>query len=106
MLTDGIVVLITASSEKEAQKIGNKLIKENLVACANIIPGIQSIFKWKRDVCQEEELLLILKSKMDKLDDIITMVKRMHSYQVPEIIALPIVGGAEDYLQWMEESIN
>ena len=106
MSFEGIVVFVTASSEKEAQKISDKLIKKKLVACVNIVPGIQSIFRWKRKIYQEEELILMMKSSLSKFDEIVTEVKHYHSYDVPEIIALPIVAGAEDYLQWVEESIT
>ena len=106
MAIEAIVVFVTVSSEKEAQKISDKLIKKKLVACVNIIPGIQSVFKWKRKIYQEEELLLIMKSSLSKFDEIASEVKHHHSYEVPEIIALPIIAGAEDYLQWVEESIT
>ncbi|MBN1349758.1 divalent-cation tolerance protein CutA [candidate division KSB1 bacterium] len=99
-----IVVLITASSDGEAREIGSYLVEKRLVACANIIGDIQSIFRWQGKVETEREVLLVLKSAMPKLPEIIKETKRMHSYQVPEIIALPILGGSQDYLNWIHES--
>lgn len=106
MSIEGIVVFITASNEKEAQKISEKLVKKNLAACVSMITGVHSVFQWKRKIYEEEEVLLIVKSGLNKFDEITNEVKRIHSYQVPEIIALPIVTGAEDYMVWVEESIT
>ncbi len=99
-----IVVLITAKDSQEAQRISQQLVAEKLIACANILPGIQSIFWWESKVDQASETLLILKSQKRLLPKIIKRVKELHSYQVPEVIALPIVGGHKDYLDWVEES--
>ena len=96
-----ITVLITASSEEEAGRIGKTLVGEKLVACANIIPQIRSIFSWKGDICDENEVLMILKSKESLFQQIKERVKMLHSYEVPEIIALPIHSGSEDYLNWI-----
>ena len=97
-----ITILITASSEEEAGRIGKTLVEEKLVACANIIPKIRSIFSWKGEICDEDEVLMILKSKESLFRQIEDRVKTLHSYEVPEIIALPIHSGSEDYLRWIE----
>ncbi len=99
-----IVIFIAAGSEEESKKIAHALIKEKLAACVNIIPQVQSLFLWKKNTCIEEEVLLIVKSKMTLFDEIIDRVKQLHSYEVPEIIALPVIGGSDDYLQWVQES--
>ncbi len=99
-----IVIFITAGSQEESEKIANALVKEKLAACVNIIPQVRSSFLWKKKTCVEEEVLLIVKSKMILLDEIINRVKQLHSYEVPEIIALPVIGGSDDYLQWVQES--
>lgn len=99
-----IVVLVTAKDSKQAQKIAEKLVSQKLIACANIVKGIQSIFWWEGKVDRAQEALLILKSKKSLLKKIIKAVKSVHSYQVPEVIALPIIGGNEDYLKWIDES--
>jgi periplasmic divalent cation tolerance protein len=98
-----IVVFITCSSMKEAEKIGNSLVEKRLVACVNIMPEIKSIFLWKGKITKEKEVLLIAKSRMELFDSIQNEVRELHSYEVPEIIALPIEAGAEDYLEWIKK---
>lgn len=96
-----IVVFVTASSSDEAQKISLSLIEKKLIACSNIVAPVKSIFFWENKICTENEVLMILKSTRQHMAQIISEVKKLHSYQVPEIIALPIIAGAEDYLQWI-----
>ena len=105
-MTETIVVLVTVGSDKEAQKISKALVEAKLVACVNAVPSIQSIFRWQGKMCEDSEILLIAKSVKDKLPGIIKKVKELHSYDVPEIIALPIIGGSEDYLNWLVEETN
>jgi periplasmic divalent cation tolerance protein len=101
-----IVIFITASNKSEAKKIANKLIKEKLAACVNIIGKIESHFWWQGKVDNAKELLLIVKSRKDKLKRIFKAVKSAHSYEVPEIIALPIAAGYKPYLDWINESVR
>lgn len=96
-----IVVFITTGNDEEAEKISNKLVEKRLVACSNIISPIRSIFRWKGALCKEAETLLILKSKRGLFDEIVAEVKKIHSYETPEIIALPIIEGSPSYLQWV-----
>lgn len=98
-----IVVFVTCSSPEEAEKIGNSLVGKRLVACVNIIPRIKSIFHWKGKIAKEKEVLLIGKSRMELFDSIQNEVKELHSYEVPEIVALPVEAGSEDYLEWVKE---
>lgn len=102
-MSEHIVVFIMAGSEDEAFKIGRGLVEGRLVACVNIIQGVRSLFWWKGEICDEGEILLMAKSMRGKLEQIVDKVKQLHSYEVPEIIALPIVGGSEDYLRWVGE---
>lgn len=99
-----IVILVTAKDEAQAQRIAGKLVAEKLVACANIVPGVQSIFHWKGKVDRAREVLLVLKSRRRHFPSIVKTVKAMHSYDVPEVIALPIIEGNKDYLNWLTES--
>ncbi|HTY44516.1 MAG TPA: divalent-cation tolerance protein CutA [Patescibacteria group bacterium] len=101
-----VVVFITASSEQEAQRIADALIAARLVACVNIIKEVKSVFWWEGKVDTAGEVLLIAKSKRAKLSGLIKAAKSVHSYQVPEIIALPIVGGEKKYLRWIDESVK
>lgn len=98
-----IVVFVTTSSVEEGQKIGRTLVEERLVACTNIISPIQSIFQWQGKISDEREALLIAKTKGPLFNDIVVRVKQLHSYKVPEIIAVPIVDGSQDYLDWISE---
>lgn len=101
-----IVVLITTGSAEEASKISNRLLEQKKAACVNIIPQIDSRFWWEGKIDSSQESLLIVKSKASLLPEIIKLVKEAHSYSVPEIIALPILGGNEDYLEWIGESVD
>jgi periplasmic divalent cation tolerance protein len=101
-----IAIFITTSGKKEAKNIAAQLVRNKLVACVNIVDKVESLFRWKGKVDQSKEALLIAKSRKDKLNKIIKLVKSLHSYEVPEIIALPIAGGYKPYLNWINESID
>lgn len=98
-----VVVFVTASSEEEAASIGRRVVERGLAACANILPGIRSIFRWQGQVSEEREVLLIIKTRLALFSDLAGTVKALHSYEVPEIIALPIKQGWPDYLQWIRD---
>jgi len=100
--TDRIIVLITAGSEEEAHRIAESLVKGKKAACANIVPRVDSLFRWEGKLDSARESLLLVKTKASLFSEIVEMVKRMHSYEVPEIIALPIIAGSEDYLKWLD----
>jgi len=99
-----LVVLITTPNEEVAVKIANALVGENLAACANIVRGIRSICRWKGEVCDDTECLMVVKTTSDRFDALKYRVKVLHPYEVPEIIALPIAKGFEPYLKWVEEN--
>lgn len=101
-----ILVLITAGSLQEAEKIGGLLVEEGLAACCNIMPGIKSIFKWKGKMCKETEVLLFVKSKSSLFKELKQRVKKLHSYEVPEIIAFSIETGLPDYFKWMNQVLK
>jgi periplasmic divalent cation tolerance protein len=98
-----IVIFVTCSSSQEAETIGNFLVENRLAACVNVIPDVKSIFFWKGKISEEREVLLIAKSRMDLFDSIQKEIKRLHSYEVPEIIALPVEAGSEEYLEWIRQ---
>ncbi|NOZ63625.1 MAG: divalent-cation tolerance protein CutA [Caldiserica bacterium] len=100
-----VAIFVTASNQKEAEKIADILLNQKLVACANIIPGISSFFWWEGKKESSTETLLILKSTLTHLEEIINAVKRIHSYTVPEVIAIPVIGGNEHYLKWVREIV-
>lgn len=100
-ISDYITVFITASSLDESKRIGKSLVEERLAACVNIITQVQSIFRWKGKICDEQEAFMIIKTRSDLFDTLRLRVKELHSYEVPEIIALPIIKGSEAYLKWI-----
>ena len=101
-----IVVFITAKDIVEAKTISDQLLEKKLIACANIIEGVQSVFWWQGKIDQAKETLIVLKSKQDLFKKIVKTVKAHHSYEVPEIIALPIIDGNPDYLKWIDEFVG
>ncbi len=101
-----IVVFITTSSFEEAEKISNYLVENKLAACVNIIKNVKSIFFWQGNKEDAEECLLIVKTKKDLFKNLAKEVKKFHNYTIPEIVALPIIDGNEDYLNWIEETVR
>ena len=99
-----IVALVTASSEDEAQGIAHALVSEKLAACANIIKDIRSIYFWDGKVQDDSEVLLVIKTRAELFDQLKDRVIELHSYDVPEVIALDILNGSSDYLSWISES--
>lgn len=100
-----IVILITSDNIEEADHIAQELLKKKKVACVNIMRGIDSFFWWEGKPDSARENLLIAKTKVALLPDIVALVGKIHSYDVPEVIALPIIGGNQDYLEWIEQSV-
>lgn len=101
-----IVVFVTAKDKQEAQKIVRRLVEDKLIACANIVDGVKSVFWWQGKTDEADETLLIMKSEKRLFKKIAAAVKALHSYDLPEVIALPIVEGSADYLKWMKESLS
>jgi periplasmic divalent cation tolerance protein len=99
-----IAIFITTKNRAEADKIGALLVEHKLAACANIIDGVRSIFSWKGAVQESREALVMIKTRAVLFPKIAAFVRRHHSYQVPEIIALPIQKGSKDYLRWISDS--
>ena len=101
-----IVVLITTKNQIEARKIANGLLREQLIACANILPGVGSLFSWQGKIDKGNEALMIIKTKRKLFEKVVSKVKLLHSYKTPEIIALPMVAGSWDYLKWIDETVK
>lgn len=99
-----IVIYVTCKSKPEAETIANTLLEEKLIACANIVSGIQSMYWWEGKVNTDQEVLMIIKTRKTLFSKIVKTVKNLHSYTVPEIIALPIIAGNADYLKWINAS--
>jgi periplasmic divalent cation tolerance protein len=106
-MTDKIVVLLTCGSAKEARKIARALVEQHIAACANLVTTpVQSVYRWKGRVESAKEFLLIIKTTQARFAELSAAIKRLHSYDVPEIIALPIARGAANYLNWISDSVK
>jgi periplasmic divalent cation tolerance protein len=105
-LSDKFVVLVTCSSAREARRIACAVVQARFAACVNILPGaVTSIYRWKGKVESAKERLLLIKTSKKKLAKLRAAVERLHSYDVPEFIALPIAAGSPEYLDWIEENL-
>ncbi len=100
------VLFITTANAEEAQRIASTLLNQKKAACVNIVPKVSSLFWWQDKLDSAQESLLIVKTKTSLLNEIVTLVREIHSYDVPEIIALPIVGGNQDYLNWIGKEVK
>lgn len=96
-----IVIYCTVPSMEDAEKIADTLVESKFAACANIISGIKSVYSWKNEICRDDELLLVIKSKQTLFEQIKNTILSLHPYEVPEIISLPITNGHSDYLDWI-----
>ena len=100
-----IVLFITTANAEEARRIADLLLKERKAACINIVPRVDSLFWWQGKVDSAKEALLIIKTRKPLLGKLIKKMRALHSYEVPEIIALPIIGGNSDYLDWLDKEV-
>jgi periplasmic divalent cation tolerance protein len=100
---EAIVVYITAPNEDEAARIAKTIVEERLAGCVNIVKGIRSIYSWQGKIGDDSEVLMITKTQRHLFELLKRRVKELHSYTVPEIIALPVIEGSEDYLNWLKE---
>ena len=101
-----LMVYITARNKKQAQKIGRALVTERLAACANIFDAIDSLYFWEGRLCDGRETVLIVKTRNTLLNRLVKRVKTLHSYSVPCIVALPIVGGNKEFLSWVKKETS
>lgn len=101
-----IVVFVTVGSAGEAERIGHTIVEERLAACVNVVPAVASTYWWQGNVEQAGEVLLIFKTRHDLLAALTARVCALHSYTVPEVIALPIVGGHAPYLAWIDDAVR
>lgn len=102
---DFIVVYITAPDEQMAVAIAKELVGQRLAACVNIVRNIRSIYSWHGKIEDDQEVLMIVKTMRGRFEKLKQTVKEIHSYTVPEIIAIPIVDGSEDYLNWLRDEV-
>ena len=105
-MTDKVLVLTTAGSEAEAREIANELVERRLAACVNIVPRIQSVYRWEGKVETAEEFLLIIKTTRARGADVQAAIRELHSYDLPECIVISMEGGSAEYLNWIGESVH
>ena len=98
------IVLVTCASVAEARRVGRSAVEKKLAACANIVTGVESIYRWKGNVERAREVLVVMKTNAGRLRELEREVKGMHSYEVPEFAAVPIVAGSREYLKWIGEN--
>ena len=99
-----VLILVTTGSQEEGERIAQALVDLRLAACVNIIAGLRSIYRWKEKIWDEGELLLLIKTRTALFQQVEGKIKELHSYEVPEIVAVPIIRGSETYLNWLRES--
>jgi len=104
-MTDKRIVLTTSGSEEEARRIAHHLVENRLAACVNLVPRIESIYRWQGKVESNREWLLLIKTTADKFPGVRDAIRELHSYELPECIAIAIEDGSPDYLQWLEQSV-
>lgn len=105
-MRDIVVVLVTAPNLEKAAEIGRALVEEGLAACANLLPQLRSIYRWEGKLCDEPEVLLVLKTSASLFERLEARVVALHPYQVPEILQLPVEAGHAPYLDWVRASLG
>jgi periplasmic divalent cation tolerance protein len=105
-MEDNIIIVSTTDSQALAEKIADKLLKQKLAACVNIIPNVQSRYWWQGKINSAEEFILLIKTAQHLFNEVALTIKQIHSYECPEIISIPIAAGSEDYLNWIKSSIK
>ena len=105
-MKDYIQVFTTTESKEEAEKISRAVVGKRLAACTQIVGPIKSIYRWKENIEEEEEWLCIIKSLNDLYEQLEKVIKEIHSYEVPEILALPVVAGNQAYLEWLNKELT
>jgi len=105
-MTDKIVVFSTCGSEEQARRIARGLVESRLAACVQVTAGIRSIYQWQGKIEEEDEVLLVIKSRRDLFRRLEAALRKMHTYEVPEVVAIPVVEGSADYLRWLDRELG
>jgi periplasmic divalent cation tolerance protein len=101
-----LIVFVTVSSQEEGERIGSSLVESKLAACVNVLPQVSSIFSWQGKIEKDGEVLLLIKTTRERMDDLAARIKEMHSYDLPEILAVPVFAGSRDYIDWVQQETN
>ena len=105
-MTDFQIVLSTCANQEEAERIARRLVQQQLAACVNILPGVQSIYRWQGKVETAAEVLMVIKTSADLVPEVELTIASLHSYDVPEFLVLPVFGGSHAYLAWLTDSLR
>lgn len=105
-MTDKILVLSTCAAEADAERLARALLDARLAACVNVVPGVRSFYRWKGEIASEVEFMLIIKTSRDLFPALCAEIEKLHPYEVPELLALPVLAGAENYLTWLESNLR
>jgi periplasmic divalent cation tolerance protein len=105
-VTDKIVVLTTCNSQEQGALLARHLLEHRLAACVNIVTSVRSFYRWKGEIEQAAEVVLIIKSRRDVFDKLREAIAHLHSYEIPEVIAVPVVEGSEAYLSWLDRELT
>jgi periplasmic divalent cation tolerance protein len=105
-MTDKIVILSTCSTEEEAERLARLLVDAHLAACVSVIPQVRSFYHWKGAVETAGECLLLIKSSRELFDSVRALLETAHSYEVPELLALPVIEGAANYMNWLDANLR
>jgi periplasmic divalent cation tolerance protein len=106
MTSDHVVALSTAPSMEQAAELARTLVAERLVACVNLVPGVRSIYTWKGELCDEAEVLCVMKTRKDTVDALRARLPALHPYDVPELVVLDVAAGHAPYLAWIDASVG
>ncbi len=105
-MSDAIVVFMTAANGEEASRLAEMLVGAHLAACVQILPEMESVYRWQGKIERQAEVLLLVKTTVEKFDELEREVRALHSYDTPEIIAVPVTAGSESYLRWLNSSLT
>ncbi len=97
------IVFVTVPAGEDAEKMAECLVHEHLVACCNLVPGVRSFYRWKGKIARDDETLMVMKTRREQFESLCSRVAELHSYEVPEVVAIPIVAGHKPYLDWLRE---
>jgi periplasmic divalent cation tolerance protein len=105
-MTDKIIVLSTCDSEEQASRIARRLVEQRVAACVNIVPNVRSVYRWQEKIEDAAEFLLVIKSRRDLFAALRAEIEKIHSYDIPEMIAIPVVDGSRAYLGWLDRELS
>jgi periplasmic divalent cation tolerance protein len=105
-VSERVVALSTVGSAEDAERVARALVERRLAACVNVVPGVASVYRWKGEVCRDQEWLLVVKTRGEKLQALREALVALHPYELPELVALPIEAGHAPYLAWLDDSVS